>query len=224
MKKELIFNEEKHEYRVGDKVLTSVTQFVSWFFPEFDKETISQRVANKRGVTQQEVLDEWESIADNGTLVHKEIEDFILGKVSITSMKSFYGCKYYANFTDDTNFVVTPEWRIFSEELGLAGTIDLFLNDLGDNFKYLVDWKTNEKLSEDGYGFGVRESTKHIPNSKLHKYYLQLNVYAYILKQNYGVDIDEMFIIQLKETECEEFLVPDMQEDVQNMIKEWKER
>ena len=222
-KQELIFNEEKHTYHVGEQELISVTKFVSWFFPEFDKEEVSQKVADRRGVTQEEILDEWDEIAETGTLIHAEIEEFINGIVDITTKKSFYGAKFYTDTIHKRNDV-TPEWKIFSTELGLAGTIDLFTKDKLEGTCAIVDWKTNEKLTDQGWGTGVRESTEHIPNSKLHKYYLQLNVYAYILQRNYGIPIDGMFIVQLREDGYEEFVVPDMQRDVENMIKEWRMR
>ena len=221
-KQELIFNEEEHTYHVGEQELTSVTKFVSWFFPEFDKEEVSQRVADKRGVTQEEVLDEWDDIANKGTLVHKEIEDFIEGIVNITTKKSFQGAKFCDDHVINMHNTI-PEWKIFSTNIGLAGTIDLFVGNAGEGLGFIYDWKTNKELTDKGWGTGIRESTKHIPNSKLHKYYLQLNVYAYILFHEEDIIIEKMFIVHLKDNSSELITVPNMQEDVEAMIKEWKE-
>lgn len=222
-KETLVFNEEEHTYHVGEQELTSVTKFVSWFFPEFDQETISRRVAQKRGVTQQEILDEWTEISSKGTLVHEEIENFVLGNINITHNKSLQGVKFCEKMVTDTRVKLVPEWRIHSSKLRLAGTIDLYCKGLKDGLSFIYDWKTNDKLSEQGYGYGVKESTKHIPNSKLHKYYLQLNTYAYILKKEHNIILEDMIIVHLKDDSFRGIIVPDMQEDVKNMIKEWRE-
>ena len=58
----IIFDAEKHSYtRISDgQLFKSVTTFIGEFKPKTDFEKIAERIALRRGVVKQEVLNEWE--------------------------------------------------------------------------------------------------------------------------------------------------------------------
>ena len=93
------------------------------------------------------------------------------------------------------------EWAIFHEETRVAGQIDcVFKNTDNDTF-HMVDWKRVEKDLDvdDGlyfgrYGIGP---CAHMLNNKYNKYMLQQNLYAYILRESYGIQISSMWLVQM---------------------------
>ena len=57
--KKVVFYEDTHSYYLGDKKLTSVTQYISKFKAPFDKDRISLAYSKKHNLTQEEVLNAW---------------------------------------------------------------------------------------------------------------------------------------------------------------------
>ena len=221
------FNEEEHEYTKNDKVFTSVTSFISEFFPKFDQERISQLVANKRvregeDITAEEVIKEWNDIRDNGTNVHKEIENAILssdinperyegatqqGLIALKGLESLHNYVLYY-----------PELQIYDEDSMLAGTIDLVAITASGKV-HLIDWKTNTKIRKhNDFEKGSHEITKDLDNSSLNKYKLQLNVYKYLFER-LGENVENMAIIHIRPQYFKVYEADDCGDMVKNLLE-----
>ncbi len=182
-------DEHFNEYR-------SVTTCIGDYVPVFDKDYWSKVTAAKQGKTQEEILKKWDKInkksLDRGNGIHKELEDGILlnpdrecelerkqqfkkliPKATTyidfvdSPMKTEYP-KIYAVILDllRKGWVCYPEYRIYTSDHLIAGTIDCLLVKGGHiietnwgsiiikeaEFK-ILDWKTNkDKLSfQSGY-------------------------------------------------------------------------
>lgn len=237
----LKFNEEKHEYKIGKKKLKSVTEWIGQFFSPFDEETISLKMAKKRvGIqmpdvsddrhndliesVQQEVLAEWKQSRDDGTEVHKEIEEWISDPILVdeVSKKTEQAMIYYMKeLCKDYNFH-SPEVKVYSEDLGLAGTIDLLTvreDPITKPRVTLIDWKTNKDIKRQNPWQKTKAPLEHLHDSSYVKYNLQLSVYAYILEQEYGYIIDKLQLIHLKEDSYEVINMDYLRETVKEMIK-----
>lgn len=234
------FDEKQHKYTRGTRDMTSVTKFISQFFPEFDVKKIARRVAkyrrekgelNDKGkpITANDVKREWKQIASTGSLVHKELEDYATNSSELESIvdvfhkKSQCGVNFLKNevFGSGEYMDLDPEVIVDSASLGLAGTIDLrvsYTNSNGERLVDLIDWKTNDKL-EGSYGRIKKPPLDHfnISNSKLDKYYLQLNLYKRLLEMK-GASINNMFIVHLKDDGYKKYEVPDMSSVVDGML------
>lgn len=82
LKRNISFNEELHRYTDEDNlVYTSVTTLIGEYTPKFNKEYWSQYKADQAGISQQEVIKNWEDITkeacDRGTATHKMLEDSV---------------------------------------------------------------------------------------------------------------------------------------------------
>jgi ATP-dependent exoDNAse (exonuclease V) beta subunit len=199
----LTFNEEEHKYTVNGKELKSVTTLIDELFPEFDADKKAGDMSAKSGKDKEVILAEWKATADEGTLVHKEIENYIKSAVRPTHSKALmarYWCQ--TNTFQDT---LHSEVRVFSEGLGIAGTIDLVVEK--PHCPYLkprvtlVDWKTNAKIYKACFGKGGKGVISHIADCNYNKYNLQLSIYAYILEMEYGVIVDGLKLVHLVDGE-----------------------
>lgn len=228
--KKVTFYEKSHKYKLGRLQLTSVTQFVGKFFEKFDSKAIAKKLAsypqnrkNKKGV--RFFLKEWKQSSDNGTKIHKIMEDYVNGidNTGATS-KSWWGKKFIKDMDINTKKCLA-EWVIHSEELGLAGTIDLAV--LNDKLKEvtLIDWKSNKKITSKGYGGkkGSRKATADLDDCHTSKYGLQLSTYAYILEIAYGYKIRDLLLVHLLENDYKVYPVPYDKERVIRMLKEWND-
>jgi len=80
--KELIFNEEAHKYSEGKTLFTSVTTLIGKHFEEFNEEEVVNKLLKMpkyANSTKESILAEWKMNREYGSLVHKEIEEHLLG-------------------------------------------------------------------------------------------------------------------------------------------------
>ena len=243
-KNKLKFDIKTHTYTVGDTRLTSVTQFIKKFFNEFDTKKISKYVAKARRnkgekgpkgkpITAWNVRKEWKNSADEGTHIHEQIEEYILGKgynmkVQDVHKKSMQGINYFTKEMERLSHAQPKtELRLYSETLGIAGTIDLSIiheqwdEDDCRNVVSLYDWKTNKQIRTTSYKKSPHPLMKNEVDCSMTHYILQLSLYAYILETEYDMEIDELVIVHLTEGTATPYKVKYRKELIEEMLK-WK--
>lgn len=178
-------------YAWNDVRMTSVTNYVSGFFPFSPKKAIESMKtsgsfeARYPGKTAEQVIEEWNQLGQKasreGTEMHKMLEDFF--KDSRNPEKT---CDYLHEFHLAKKFIkdrkltyVDGEVSIFDEDLGLAGTPDAIFIDQEMKF-YLVDWKRSLKVG-----------------LNLDKHKLQTLTYANILANKYNIKIEKCIVVGL---------------------------
>ena len=115
------------------------------------------------------------------------------------------------------------EWRVFDEQLKLAGTIDmLYRNGDGSGFT-IVDWKRSKKISKSSpFGKGTDMYTAHLDDCNFNTYSMQLYLYREVLHRRYGMRVTGCFLCVLhpdnktyKVHECR-----DMSKEIFNLFAE----
>lgn len=204
------FIEETHTYTIGDRSdFTSVTTFIHKHFPHFDADSVIKNIMKnpekkqkKYGdMTGEEIKAMWNKSGEDacalGDYMHKSIEMFYNNK-EINNPTLEY--QYFKNFQKDhEDLGLIPyrtEWKVYDEELELAGAIDMMFID-ADNNLHIYDWKRSKQIKKtpfnsDDYGKGCLE---HLPNCNFWHYSLQLNTYKAILEKNYGVNVNDLYLI-----------------------------
>lgn len=105
------------------------------------------------------------------------------------------------------------EWRIFDQDLMLAGSVDALFEDIrcrlvvidvhyADPFEktgklWLVDWKRSMKISfENPFQYGLQDGPfANMSDCNFNHYSLQLNTYRSILEKRYQLQFFGMFLI-----------------------------
>lgn len=227
----LKFYKKSHKYKIGKKELISVTTLIGQLFEPFDRKKIARKLAKfpvnrakKRGVRYW--LAEWKESAEHGTRVHNNIDGLIKGNSEeildkdlpkVTKAMSYYNGKKI----ELGEVEIYSEMRIYDEELGIAGTIDLVL--VKDNEAILIDWKTNKALSRKGYQGkkGIHPLTEDLDDCHITKYGLQLSMYAYLLEKQKGFRPKGLYIPHLKDYYVEQIELPYERDKVKEIL-EWK--
>lgn len=213
---------KKHEYSIGKKRLKSVTEFISLFFEPFNAKEIARKLAKfpinkekKQGVRYW--LKKWAFSRSEGTKIHKEIERFIKDGVSCKHIKAQSAERFIKEFYPKN--IILSEQVIYSEELGLAGTVDAIVRT--DDGVILLDWKSNEKITQVAYKNkkGILPPTSNTPDSNYWHYALQLNIYAYILTNYYKEKVIGMKLIQVGDNEFSVMEIPAMLDVIGEMFK-----
>ena len=117
--------------------------------------------------------------------------------------------------------IFRTEWRIFDEELKVAGTVDAVFVDKDGKY-HLVDWKRSKEIKNHAYR-GARATAQgltHLLACNYNQYALQLNTYKYILERRYGIKIETQRLVQLHPSikEYKEFIVPEMKQEVNALL------
>jgi ATP-dependent exoDNAse (exonuclease V) beta subunit len=232
--KKLKFKKKTHTYTYEGKELISVTTFISKFFPEFNAKEIARKLNKMRNTKWykmgiRKILALWKEQASEGTKTHEEIELFLndpnaYAKLPRLDKRASQGIAYLHQYMKKLNKpYIYSELKVFSTNIGLAGTIDLALLHTLNNGELvidLIDWKTSEKDLDVTHGVLDHPLFKDLglPNSKLVRYSLQLNLYKVIIEAMYPFKVNKMQIVHLLEDEVRAFDVKDVGDIVYNML------
>lgn len=216
------FEEEEHIYTVdGVAIGCSVTTLIKEVDSDpFDPERVAERVASmsspkakywlpdaatgkRRKMTAPEILQAWNDARDLGTHLHGMIERY-LNEIPVSlkdgdanayefgQFLTWWQMKKWAGYRP-----FRTEWVIYDASSDLAGSIDFVMEREG---KYtIVDWK---RCETSGSGFDEAFGGKrflpplaHMPLHKLNKWKVQTNVYAEILRTQYGLDVEGLVMV-----------------------------
>lgn len=220
----LSFDARTHSYCVNGIHFLGVTKFISSFFPAFEEDRIAREVANKRGVNPNLIKEEWAKEAFEGTELHKNIDLYLHGKPVNNSGTDF---KLFLDFLKDNPLnPYRTEWNIFDEDSEVAGALDLL--DYSNGRFTMYDWKRSKNLI-DQYGpikhnrFEERFAfypISYIEDLPFWHYALQQNIYRYILKKKYDIDVKRMKLVVLHPslTTPQIIDVPKMDEEIEKLI------
>lgn len=226
---QLKFNKKKHLYSINGKDLISVTTFIKKFFNEFDEKAVAKKVFysnKKKGIhkTLREIKAEWKKSREEGNLVHKEIEQLIkkgLDNYSPSNKKSLIAYNVLSKIMMDEIIAIKPELMIYDEELGLAGTIDVFgYQTIHPDYDQvtLIDWKTNKEIKQKGFAKSTHSLMKEEEDCNYTHYTLQLSFYAYMLERQ-GFRIGKLLLIHLQNEGVTKYEVPYRKELVIEMLR-----
>jgi len=153
-----------------------------------------------RPMNKEEIKQKWDFMRDDaanrGTYMHAIFEWLLQDPRTMeftTEMRNFFD--FYDRYVKDAE--IEPyrlEWRIYHEELDLAGSVD-FVGRRPNGKFVLMDWKRSKEVKRQGYnGKKMKWPFNQLPDSNLGHYAVQLNLYKMILEEKYGIEIDEMLI------------------------------
>lgn len=225
------FDKQLHKYWYADNPLEfnvefkGVTSLIGEYKNPFERDRISKFVAQREGVSQQEILDQWEQTRDDaidyGNLVHDSIEEFDntgeINPACETEITNYSNQALMYGLTP-----VISEWVVYDEDIRRASAIDkLFYRE--DDKKYVIgDFKTPEKgIQYEGYkGQRMLYPLRGLHDSSYWHYSLQLSMYRRWLKDKYGVDVaDDSYLIYIRDNVCEFILAANLDEEINSLYE-----
>ena len=241
------FFENGHYYTYKDKqVGISVTRYISQFENEFDSDTLSQKVADKNGISQFEVLNEWKRKGEysclKGTAIHEWLQDNYANreyKFDLSQLEEYP--EYYKiediehlkqmaiDFINDYKnryILIGDEILCGIPDFDIASAIDLLFYDTINNEVVLADIKTNTDLkgwkNTPSYVKKMLQPLEDIKDITFEHYKIQLSIYRYFLEEYAHIPIsDNMFIVYLSEKEKSYNIIqiPYLKNEVEKILK-----
>jgi len=225
----IVFDEEPHIYYI-DKVAydISVTGFIHKFFSEFNPKEIIDKYYDKwqldqsskyKGMSKEDIEKSW---TDNGKLqselgtkMHLDIENFYNGKeIDNDSIEFEFFLQYFRKHIYLEAY--RTEWEVFDEKLKLAGSIDMLYKNTKTNKYVICDWKRSKEIKMRNNFQKGSSPVSHLDDCNFNHYSLQLNVYKRLLKINYDIDVEEMFLVRChpNASDYEKIIVSNMDKEV----------
>jgi len=208
----VIVDIENHGYKIGDQNLVSATTLVSRVKPDFDKDTISKRVAEREGITQEEVLKQWDRKGelgrDRGTRLHTYIEDLLVGKIDpitravndrIEAMNAFD--RVWEKLSSKLGAKLEyQECVVGDAQYGVAGRVDAIfkLSVKGTETFHIFDWKTGKFRIDNAYE-KLLPPFNDVDSCELNAYSIQLSLYRLIIEKNTSMKLGESYLVHLRD-------------------------
>lgn len=223
------FNKSKHSYvnDNSDLEYVSVTSLINSFKEIFDVDKHSKIVADREGVSQQEIINRWNQIkktaCDFGTNLHNKVECYIKSKG-----------KEYNNDEQIVKFLklsklkldnILNETVVYNHEYRIAGTADIIV-DKGETFD-ILDLKTNKNFRFDSkFNKNMLQPISHLPECEYSVYSLQVSTYAYLYHCMTGKKVGNLSLFWYDKKEDEFYHYPCLYlyNDVKSMLEEFKRR
>lgn len=216
------FYASDHHYEYKDRrVGMSVTRLIEEFSQEFDRDTIAEKVAIKENKSVAEVLAEWDYknkfACEKGSTCH-EFAQSLWSKEPYTEV-DFNGDLLFKNYVSKiqaqaNNFYldfkktythIQDEQVIGAEEYDIASAIDHLFLDKNGNVD-LIDYKTNSILKgyndneySRRYTKNMKVPLQNLKDDSLTHYFIQLNIYKFILETHTNIKINKMRIVYFSE-------------------------
>jgi len=190
----IVFEPLTHTYKDETGFYTPVSSVISHYKAKFDSDKWSLIKARERGISQEEILEEWalnsKKSTDKGTTMHKAVEDFFRHR-----LESEYVAEYLPIFLKwrTSGMVFIPEQLLFSKKYRVAGTPDMVIFDPKTDTYSILDWKTNKEIKMSNRYQKMTGVCSHLDDCNYNHYFLQLNLYASLLDK----PINKLSIIHL---------------------------
>ena len=198
----LNFDEPTHTYTVGKTQLKSVSHFIGKYKNKFDSSSIAPLVAKKRGITTEEVLQEWEDTKNKscelGTKVHLFGENYVNNGFKGEPSDGYE--KAIVEFWKIIPNHIVPlvmELQMYNKDWEIAGTSDIILYNTLTKKIIIADYKTNKDLFKNYKEQKMLYPFNNYLDNSFNVYQLQLSMYQLLLEQT-GLKVEKRIIVWIK--------------------------
>lgn len=207
------FEEIGHKYTIhGESDYISVTTLIGTLFEHFDaNKIVDTMLKNTRNfsnpdykyynMTREEILTSWSKNGDDaskkGTAMHLYIENYYN---QIYSDESSIEIDYFKCFLK-TYPELKPyrtEWTVFYSKYKVCGSIDMLFENPNGTLE-IYDWKRVKQIEYKAFGnkTGLLPCISDMPDTNFWHYCLQLNLYKFILENQYDKKVTSLFLVCL---------------------------
>lgn len=189
----------------------STTQLISKFKKPFDVEKISKRIAEKEGVSQDEIKERWKKINSDsktyGSKIHGVLEDFNSAGIIAEGYEDLINSYKSLGIIGNEDKLLVEE-KLYNHLYKLAGTADVIrLEDKG-GFS-VFDLKTNKKFNLfNQYAEFLLHPLSHLTACEYTTYALQLSLYAFMYQSMTGRNVNQLGVIYYNKEDNSFFYYP----------------
>ncbi|MBK7970279.1 MAG: PD-(D/E)XK nuclease family protein [Bacteroidetes bacterium] len=195
----IIFHPFKHIYEIdNDFEYSSASEVAKLLFKEFDLDGQAQRLSIQRNKSIQEIKNGFIRDKELGIQLHLDIEKWFENNSYRPTKETLTEFNFFVDYYQQElggQYPYRTEWAIYDNLNKIAGTVDLVVRKPDGSFA-IYDWKRTKRFykSRDLTGAGM---CSKFPDGNLSIYTIQAHIYKKILKDFYGINVTEVFLVQL---------------------------
>ena len=210
----------------GEEYL-SVSSLIDTFVDDFDRERISEKVAQKEDISPKEVRLLWDIRRDfsvvRGIEFHLYVEKYLQEERKIETISPIdEEIKQFHAFWDNKNKkryeLLGCELSLYDKSIKLAGTLDCLLRHRESKKIYIVDWKTNSQIKMKNQYQNFLSPFEHLDASDINKYSMQIGLYQYLIENNTDLRVAGTYLIHFQKNELFKIRCRDLSGDIDTMI------
>lgn len=208
--------EENHIYLINgksylDQGYKSVTEFMEQFFETFDADGVVDKYydgwqENEHpkyfGMSKEEIILSWktkgEIARDRGTAMHKVFERYINKDVEDEESREILSFLNW--YKHEVSEPFRTEYTVYGAEERLIGNMDFIYKNKEDEM-CIVDYKCSGVPSSTSYG--KKCVGLNLPDTKIMRNTIQLNIYKYLLEKYYDLEIKHIYNLYIKDYNCQ---------------------
>ena len=232
----ITFDEVEHVYTFsGKRVPRSVTKLLHTYSQDFDplialsimKPETRQDLEAIAGPEDKDIIAYWRTNGEiqraRGQLLHYHAEQILNGR----SVEEPHSPELrQANRIID-GFILArgllpfrTEVCLYHKKLNIAGQADLLCVDPTKRL-VICDWKRSRDIRMENGFRSLKEPLEHLPDSNYWLYALQLNLYAFMLEDQYGYSVSTMylFVVHPRQASPRIIEVPRLDIEVQLLVE-----
>lgn len=201
--KDLTFQEEGHLYHVnGVPIKSSVSDKIKAYYKPFNKFEKSLGTAYKNGISQTEVLKDWDMKRDvsiaKGKKAHLFGELYPFNRQLRPQSPYDIATMKFWNDLPDYVIPVIAEAKMYHKEELYAGTADGILYNTNTGKYIIIDYKTNLDLFKNFRGQRMLAPFENLLDCPHSKYQLQLSYYQILLEQMEDIEVSHRKLVWLR--------------------------
>lgn len=219
----LVFEEEGHKYLYNNKKITySVSDMVKKYSLPFNRKEKALSSAKKRGISVEEVLQEWDTTTKEackrGHKAHKFSELYAFDRTLVPEDNYEKAAFKFFNELPPYIKVISNETKMVHKKYLFCGTDDLLLYNEQNGNIIIGDFKTNKDLTKNFMGQKLLSHFNHLLDTPFNKYQIQLSFYQILLEQVEQLKIAKRKIIHLRQSG--EYFVYDTKDFTESLLKD----
>lgn len=140
-----------------------------------------------------------DAACEKGSRIHKELEDAVNHAriVAVDALHLPVDRSSYMPLGDLDSSGIWTEPYLWSDTYNVAGRSDVVIK-IGRRVR-IKDYKTNEKITTEAFdNRTLKAPLEHVPDTKYHKYCLQLSIYGFMLEE-WGYVVEDLELIHITE-------------------------
>lgn len=182
--RDLSFDEPSHTYRVGGRVLPSVSRNLEEMAIKEDFVAIAHAIGKRDNRDPWEIMDEWKRINTESIIKGHKTHTFAEGNLKNPETGAEKAVvKFWKELDKRRYILIGKEVRMYHKRYFYAGTSDLLLYDLETETFIIADYKTNKDLFKNFKGKMLKYPFQDLMEHPYNKYQIQLCMYQILLEQ-----------------------------------------
>ena len=138
--------------------------------------------------------------------------------------KSLHGIDWYRKYKKKYPMKAKSEVILHSEDIGIAGMVDLITMNKDNKEVEIIDWKTGGiEFKSYKNKMCPHEITEDLMDSKFEKYTLQLSLYRFMLENYYGLKVINQIVAHITDKGCIGYVAPYRKSHIEKIINNYME-